>query len=146
MGVMGLIYRTQSDMESWCTCMLVAHDSPKQKSFHLNHFFCLFYTFYFYFASMFLFSTGNLPSQTLNILYCDQQWKFSWYRMGDLICESNRNRTKFSFFHFFIPQQNNICFVCRAKGKLLLWGPQRFYESTQRIWRSKVIRGSLNPI
>ena len=100
---MGLIYRTQSDMESWCTGMLVAHDSPKQKSFHLNHFFCLFYTFYFYLASMFLSSTGNLPSQTLNILYCDQQWKFSWYRMGDLYVKVKEIEQNFNFFIFSSP-------------------------------------------
>ena len=56
------------------------------------------------------------------------------------VIEKKINRSKFSFFHFFIPPRNNLCFVCRAKGKLLLRGPQRFYESTQRIWRSKVIR------
>ena len=145
MGVMGLIYTTQSDVESWCTCMLFAHDSPKQKSFHLNHFFCLFYTFYFYFASMFLSSTGNLPSQTLNILYCDQQQKFSWYRMGDLIWESSRNRTKSSFFHFFIPPRNNICFVCRAKGKLLLQGPQLFTKALKEYGVPRWL-DSLNPI
>lgn len=113
--------------ESWCTCMLVAHDSPtKQKLYHLNHFFAYFtsstlicfYVYIFY-----------LPSQTLNILYCDQRQKFSWYRMGDLICESNRNQAKFSFFHFFIPPRNNICFVCRAKAKLLLRRPQLFTKA-----------------
>ena len=52
---MGLIYTTQSDV-------MQAKIVPSES------FSCLFYTFFFYFASMFLSSTGNLPSQTLNLL------------------------------------------------------------------------------
>ena len=73
---------------------------------------------YVYFVSMFLFSSGNLPSQTLNILWptVKNSLGIGW----GTLCESNRNPTKFSFFH---PPQNNICFVWRAKAKLSLQGP-----------------------
>ena len=50
-------------------------------------------------------------------------------------------------FHFFISSPHEIIMVClQGKGKTVIAGTTTFYESTQRIWRSKVIRGSLNPI
>ena len=48
-------------------------------------------------------------------------------------------------FHFLTPPLDDICFLCRAKAKLLLRGLTKALKSKQK-WHSKVGRGSQNPL